>query len=385
LPVECQYLQESVTPRNLKARPTGFVLQNARLNSKKSLLNTWLPNSNQFKYVNMPIVKAYGASSSQSPIEPLSIQRRDLRPSDVQVEILYCGICHSDIHTARSEWDGTVYPVVPGHEIVGKVKAVGSAVTQFTVGQTVGVGVMVDSCRTCKNCKSNHEQYCEEGMTGTYNAPERDGSGMLTMGGYSAEIVTDENYVLRIKGQENLAGIAPLLCAGMRVAVVGLGGLGHMAVKFAVAFGAEVTVISTSASKVQEASKLGAHHFILAKDPAALNDHASSFDIVLDAISADHDYTQYLNLLTLNGKLLVVGLPEHQPKVSPFALIKNRRSIVGSMIGSIKETQEMLDFCHEHKIFAEIETIAITQINEAYERMIKGDIKYRFVIDMSTI
>jgi uncharacterized zinc-type alcohol dehydrogenase-like protein len=348
----------------------------------------------------MPIVKAYGASSSQTPIEPLNIQRRDLRANDVQVEILYCGICHSDIHTARSEWAGTVYPVVPGHEIVGKVKAVGAAVTQFAVGQTVGVGVMVDSCRTCKNCNSNHEQYCEEGMTGTYNAPERDGSGMLTMGGYSAEIVTDENYVLRIKGEENLAGIAPLLCAGittysplrfagvkagMKVAVVGLGGLGHMAVKFAVAFGAEVTLISTSASKVQDASKLGAHHFILAKDPAALNEHASTFDIVLDAVSADHDYTQYLNLLALNGKLLVVGLPEHQPKVSPFALIKNRRSIIGSMIGSIKETQEMLDFCHEHKIFAEIETIAISQINEAYERMIKGDIKYRFVIDMSTI
>jgi uncharacterized zinc-type alcohol dehydrogenase-like protein len=348
----------------------------------------------------MSIVKAYGASSKQSPIEPLTIQRRDLRPHDVQVEILYCGICHSDIHTARGEWDGTVYPVVPGHEIVGKVKAVGTAVTQFTVGQTVGVGVMVDSCRTCKSCNSKHEQYCEEGMTGTYNALERDGSGMRTMGGYSAEIVTDENYVLRIKGEENLAGIAPLLCAGittysplrfagvksgMKVAVVGLGGLGHMAVKFAVAFGAEVTVISTSASKVQEASKLGAHHFILAKDPAVLNDYASSFDIVLDAISADHDYTQYLNLLALNGKLLVVGLPEHQPKVSPFALIKNRRSIVGSMIGSISETQEMLDFCHEHKIFAEIETIAISQINEAYERMIKGDIKYRFVIDMSTL
>ena len=348
----------------------------------------------------MSIVKAYGASSSQSPIEPLNIQRRDLRPNDVHVEILYCGICHSDIHTVRSEWAGTVYPVVPGHEIVGKVKAVGSAITQFTVGQTVGVGVMVDSCRTCKNCKSNHEQYCEEGMTGTYNAPERDGSGMLTMGGYSAEIVTDENYVLRIKGEENLAGIAPLLCAGittysplrfagvkagMKVAVVGLGGLGHMAVKFAVAFGAEVTLISTSASKVQDASKLGAHHFILAKDPAALNEHASTFDIVLDAVSADHDYTQYLNLLALNGKLLVVGLPEHQPKVSPFALIKNRRSIIGSMIGSIQETQEMLDFCHEHSIFAEIETIAVSQINEAYERMIKGDIKYRFVIDMSTL
>lgn len=348
----------------------------------------------------MSIVKAYAAQDSKAPLAPLSIERRALREHDVQVEILYCGVCHSDIHTARNEWGGAVYPVVPGHEIVGKVKAVGSAVTRFAVGQTVGVGVMVDSCRTCANCKNDHEQYCEEGMTGTYNALERDGSGMRTMGGYSAEIVTDENYVLNIKESDNLAGVAPLLCAGittysplkfanvqagMRVAVVGLGGLGHMAVKFAVAFGAEVTVISTSASKVQEASKLGAHHFILAKDVNALTPYASSFDIVLDAISADHDYTQYLNLLALNGKLLVVGLPEHQPKVSPFALIKNRRSIIGSMIGSIKETQEMLDFCYEHKIFAEIETIPVSYINDAYERMIKGDIKYRFVIDMSTI
>jgi uncharacterized zinc-type alcohol dehydrogenase-like protein len=348
----------------------------------------------------MTTVKAYAAQDSKAPLAPLSIERRVLREHDVQVEILYCGVCHSDIHTARNEWGGAVYPIVPGHEIVGKVKAVGSAVSRFAVGQTVGVGVMVDSCRTCSNCKSDHEQYCEEGMTGTYNALERDGSGMRTMGGYSAEIVTDENYVLNIKESENLAGVAPLLCAGittysplkfanvqagMRVAVVGLGGLGHMAVKFAVAFGAEVTVISTSASKVQEASKLGAHHFILAKDVEALTPYASKFDIVLDAISADHDYTQYLNLLALNGKLLVVGLPEHQPKVSPFALIKNRRSIIGSMIGSIKETQEMLDFCYEKKIYADIETIAVSYINEAYERMIKGDIKYRFVIDMSTL
>ena len=348
----------------------------------------------------MSTVKAYAANDSKSPIAPININRREVKPNDVQVEIMYCGVCHSDIHTARNEWGGAIYPVVPGHEIVGRVKSVGSAVSKFKVGQIVGVGVMVDTCRVCSNCKSDYEQYCEEGMTGTYNAKERDGSGNITMGGYSAEIVTDENYVLRIDQTENLAGVAPLLCAGittysplkfagvkagMKVAVVGLGGLGHMAVKFAVAFGAEVTVISTSSSKVQEASKLGAHHFILAKDPAALDGHTSSFDIVLDAISADHDYTQYLNLLRLNGKLLVVGLPEHQPKVSPFALIKNRRSIIGSMIGSIKETQEMLDFCNEKNIFAEIETIDISQINEAYARMIKGDIKYRFVIDMSTL
>ncbi|MFZ9261741.1 MAG: NAD(P)-dependent alcohol dehydrogenase [Chitinophagaceae bacterium] len=348
----------------------------------------------------MPTVKAYAASDSKSSIAPLSIERRALGPHDVQVEILYCGVCHSDIHTARNEWGGTVYPVVPGHEIVGKVKGVGSAVTKFQLGQTVGVGVMVDSCRTCPNCKNNYEQYCKEGMTGTYNALERNGSGKRTMGGYSAEIVTDENYVLSVKEQDNLAGVAPLLCAGIttysplkfadvkkgtKVAVVGLGGLGHMAVKFAVAFGAEVTVISTSASKVAEASKLGAHHFVLVKDADALKPYDSSFDVVLDAISADHDYTQYLNLLTVHGKLMVVGLPEHNPKVSPFALIKNRRSIIGSMIGSIKETQEMLDFCHEHKIYADIEKIPMSSINEAYERMIKGDIKYRFVIDMSTI
>jgi uncharacterized zinc-type alcohol dehydrogenase-like protein len=348
----------------------------------------------------MSIVKAYAANDNKSPISPITINRRDVKPNDVQVEIMFCGVCHSDIHTVRNEWGGAVYPVVPGHEIIGRVKSVGSAVSKFHVGQIVGVGVMVDTCRVCSNCKADYEQYCEEGMTGTYNALERDGSGNRTMGGYSAEIVTDENYVLRIDQTENLAGVAPLLCAGittysplkfagvkpgMKVAVVGLGGLGHMAVKFAVAFGADVTVISTSPSKVQEASKLGAHHFILAKDPTVLDAHASSFDIVLDAISADHNYTQYLNLLALNGKLLVVGLPEHQPKVSPFALIKNRRSIIGSMIGSIKETQEMLDFCNEKNIFAEIETIDISQINEAYARMIKGDIKYRFVIDMSTL
>jgi uncharacterized zinc-type alcohol dehydrogenase-like protein len=348
----------------------------------------------------MPQVKAYAAQDSKAALAPLSIERRALNAHDVQVEIHYCGVCHSDIHTARNEWGGTVYPVVPGHEIVGIVKGIGSAVTKFKVGQTVGVGVMVDSCRVCPNCKSNFEQYCQEGMTGTYNALERNGSGKRTMGGYSAEIITDENYVLNVQEKENLAGVAPLLCAGIttysplkfanvkkgtKVAVVGLGGLGHMAVKFAVAFGAEVTVISTSPSKVAEANKLGAHHFILAKDADALKPYDSSFDVVLDAISADHDYTQYLNLLRLEGKLLVVGLPEHNPKVSPFALIKNRRSIVGSMIGSIKETQEMLDFCYENKIYAEIEKISIASINDAYERMIKGDIKYRFVIDMSTL
>jgi len=348
----------------------------------------------------MSNVKAYGAQDSKSALTSLVINRRDLKPNDVHIEILYCGVCHSDIHTARNEWGGSIYPVVPGHEIVGKVKAIGSAVKTFNVGQTVGVGVMVDSCRTCKNCKDDYEQYCESGATGTYNAKERDGSGEITMGGYSSEIVTDEKYVLRVNQTENLAAVAPLLCAGittysplkfagvkagMKVAVVGLGGLGHMGVKFAVAFGAEVSVISTSASKIKEAHNLGAHHFILASDTDALTPYASTFDIVLNCISADHDYMPYQNLLKLNGKLIVVGLPEHQPKISTWGLLKNRRSIMGSMFGGIKETQEMLDFCHEKNIIADVEIIPISYINEAYDRMIKGDIKYRFVIDLSTL
>jgi uncharacterized zinc-type alcohol dehydrogenase-like protein len=345
-------------------------------------------------------VKAYGAQDSKSALTSLVIDRRELKPNDIHIEILYCGVCHSDIHTARNEWGGSMYPVVPGHEIVGKVKAVGSGVTKFSVGQTVGVGVMVDSCRTCKNCKDDYEQYCEEGATGTYNAKERDGSGVITMGGYSSEIVTDEKYVLRVNQTENLAAVAPLLCAGittysplkfagvkegMKVAVVGLGGLGHMGVKFAVALGADVTVISTSPSKVKEAHSLGAHHFILASNTDALTPYASTFDVVLNCISADHDYMPYQNLLRLDGKLIVVGLPEHQPKISTWGLLKNRRSIMGSMFGGIKETQEMLDFCHEKNINADIELIPISYINEAYERMIKGDIKYRFVIDLSTL
>ena len=345
-------------------------------------------------------VRGYAAQKAKADLTPWTFQRRTLGSHDVLVEIDYAGICHSDIHQVKEEWGEALFPMVPGHEIAGRVKEIGSGVTKFKVGEKAGVGVFIDSCRKCENCLKGENQYCLEGMTGTYNALERNGSGKRTMGGYSAEIITDENYVLNIKEQENLAGVAPLLCAGIttysplkfadvkkgtKVAVVGLGGLGHMAVKFAVAFGAEVTVISTSPSKVAEANKLGAHHFILAKDADALKPYDSSFDVVLDAISADHDYTQYLNLLGLEGKLLVVGLPEHNPKVLPFALIKNRRSIVGSMIGSIKETQEMLDFCYENKIYAEIEKIPMASINDAYARMIKGDIKYRFVIDMSTL
>jgi uncharacterized zinc-type alcohol dehydrogenase-like protein len=342
--------------------------------------------------------KAFAAFSNTTPLAPFEFNRRAVKEDDVHVEILYCGVCHSDLHQARNEWGGSQYPMVPGHEIVGKVVSVGSKVTKFKAGDTVGVGVMVDSCRTCKNCEKDLEQYCVEGMTGTYNAPERDGSGM-TQGGYSTQIVVNERYVLHVSDKLSLSAVAPLLCAGittysplryagvtkgMKVGVIGLGGLGHMAVKFAVSFGAEVTVLSTSPNKKQDAEKLGAS-FALSTDENQMNKLASHFDVIVDAISANHDYTKYLNLLDINGKLLVVGLPMEEPKVSPFSLITNRRSITGSMIGGIKETQEMLDYCAEHNIVSDIELIKMQDINEAYERMLKGDVKYRFVIDLDSI
>jgi uncharacterized zinc-type alcohol dehydrogenase-like protein len=322
-----------------------------------------------------------------------------VKENDVHIEILFCGVCHSDIHQARDEWGGAMYPMVPGHEIVGKIISVGEKVTNFTIGETVGVGVMIDSCRECKNCKNDLEQYCDEGITGTYNAIERDGK-TVAQGGYSNQIVVDEKYVLRISDKLELSAAAPLLCAGittysplryagvtrgMKVGVIGLGGLGHMAVKFAIAFGAEVTVLSTSPHKEADAKKLGAHHFLLTTDENQMASYKRYFNVLLDAVSANHNYTKYLDMLDIDGKLLVVGLPQEQPKVSPFSLITNRRSIIGSMIGGIKETQEMLDFCALHKIVSEVEVIPINAINEAYERMIKGDVKYRFVIDTSTL
>ncbi len=343
--------------------------------------------------------KAYAALDPQTPLQPFSFDRRDLRADDVQVKILFCGVCHSDIHQARDEWGGSMYPMVPGHEIVGEVVSTGTGVTKFKAGDVVGVGVMVDSCCSCKNCNNDQEQYCEEGMTGTYNTMERDGV-TVAQGGYSSQIVVKERFVLHISKKLDLAGAAPLLCAGIttysplrfagvkagqKVAVVGLGGLGHMGVKFAASFGAEVTVISTSPGKEADARKLGAHHFLLSTDKEAMKKHASHFDVILDTVSANHDYTFLLDLLDIEGKLLIVGLPAKEPTLSPFSLITKRRSIIGSMIGGMKETQEMLDYCAEKNIVSDVEVIPAQYINDAYERMIKSDVKYRFVIDLATL
>ena len=343
--------------------------------------------------------KAYAAMDPKTPLQPFSFDRRDLRSDDVQVKIHFCGVCHSDIHQARDEWGGSMYPMGPGHEIVGEVVSVGSGVSKFKVGDLVGVGVMVDSCCSCKNCNNDQEQYCEEGMTGTYNAMERDGI-TIAQGGYSSQIVVKERFVLSISPKLDLAATAPLLCAGIttysplrfagvkagqKVAVVGLGGLGHMGVKFAVSFGAEVTVISTSPGKEADAKRLGAHHFLLSTDAADMKKHASHFDVILDTVSANHDYTFLLDLLDIEGKLLIVGLPSKEPTLSPFSLITKRRSIIGSMIGGMKETQEMLDYCAEKNIVSDVEVIPAQYINDAYERMIRSDVKYRFVIDLATL
>ena len=344
-------------------------------------------------------VNSYAAMSSNTPLEAYNFERRAVGPDDVQIDILFCGVCHSDLHQVKNEWGGSQYPMVPGHEIVGKVLSVGANVTKFKVGDLAGVGVMVDSCKTCKTCAQDLEQYCEEGFVGTYNNKERN-SNNITMGGYATKIVVDEYYTFRIAPSLPLAAVAPLLCAGittysplvyagvkkgMKVAVVGLGGLGHMGVKFAVSFGAEVTVISTSPSKEADAKKLGATHFLVSTDKEAMSKYNSYFDVILDAISANHDYTTYLNLLGIDGKLMVVGLPIESPKVQPFSLVTNRRSVIGSCIGGMKETQEMLDYCAEYNIVSEIEVIPMQKINEAYDRMLKGDVKYRFVIDLASL
>ncbi|MEN9684533.1 MAG: hypothetical protein RLZZ28_319 [Bacteroidota bacterium] len=343
--------------------------------------------------------KAYAAMDATTPLQPFSFERRDLRNDDVQIKILFCGVCHSDIHQARNEWGGSMYPMVPGHEIVGTVVTVGPAVKKFKAGDLVGIGVMVDSCCSCRNCNKDMEQYCEEGMTGTYNSIERDKT-TVAQGGYSSQIVVKERFVVSVSPKLDAAAVAPLLCAGIttysplrfakvkagdRVAVVGLGGLGHMGVKFAASFGAEVTVISTSASKEADAKRLGAHHFLLSTDKEAMKKHKSHFDVILDTVSANHDYTEFLDLLDLEGKLLIVGLPSKEPSLSPFSLITKRRSIIGSMIGGMKETQEMLDYCAEKNIVSDVEIIPVSYINDAYERMIRSDVKYRFVIDLSTL
>lgn len=345
-------------------------------------------------------VKGYGATSAEAPVAPITFERREVGPHDVKIDIMYCGVCHSDIHMVRSEWGPSIYPIVPGHEIVGKVVEIGSHVTKFKVGQTAGVGVFVDSCRTCPSCEKGQEQYCDEDMTATYNDFYRDGKTQ-TFGGYSANYVVDEHYALHVNFEEaDLARVAPLLCAGIttysplrfagvgkghKVAVLGLGGLGHMAVKFAASFGAEVTMLSTSPSKEADARALGADHFALSTDPAQMKALTGSFDFILNTVAAKHDLNKFLDLLTVEGKMLLVGIPPEDNAFGAAKLISKRRSIIGSMIGGIAETQEMLDYCAEHGILSDVEMISMSDVNEAYERVIHSDVKYRFVIDMKTL
>ncbi len=343
--------------------------------------------------------RGYATQSPTSDLEPFSFERRTPGAHDVLIEILYCGVCHSDIHQARNEWQNSVYPMVPGHEIVGRVTQTGSEVTRFKEGDLAGIGCFVDSCRVCDNCKEGEEQYCENHLVPTYNGTEKD-EKTLTFGGYSSHIVVDESYTLKVPANLPLEGVAPLLCAGIttysplrrfnvqagqRVGIVGLGGLGHMGVKLAASMGAEVTVFSTSPSKEADARKLGAHNFVVTKDPANLEPLAGKFDFILDAVSAEHDFNMYLNLLKRNGVMVLVGAPEKPAEVQAFSLISNGRSLTGSAIGGIRETQEMLDYCAEHNIISDVEVIPIQQITEAYERTIKGDVRYRFVIDMKSL
>lgn len=347
----------------------------------------------------MTLAKAYAAQSAEKPLAPFTIERREPGAEDVEIKILYCGVCHSDIHTARNEWGFTVYPSVPGHEIVGKVTRVGDNVTKFKVGDTVGVGCFVDSCMHCANCEADLEQYCENGHTQTYNSLSQDKS-YTTLGGYSSHIVVTQHFVLSVSDKLPLEKVAPLLCAGIttysplrhwgvkaghKLAVVGLGGLGHMAVKLGASMGAEVTVLSRSTGKAKDAAELGANHFKLTTDKDTMAELANSFDFILDTVSAQHDYNEYLGLLKTDGVMIVVGAPPQPTPVSAFPLILGRRSLVGSLVGGLKETQEMLDYCAEHNITSDVEVININQINEAYERTLAGDVHYRFVIDMATL
>ncbi|RXH58687.1 NAD(P)-dependent alcohol dehydrogenase [Granulicella sibirica] len=344
--------------------------------------------------------KAYSAASPTSPLAPTTIARRDATETDVQMEILFCGICHSDLHQARNEWSGvmpTVYPCVPGHEIVGRVTKVGSAVTKFKVGDIGAVGCMVDSDGTCPDCKEGLEQFCPN-LTLTYNFPDKH-TGGVTYGGYSDGIVVDQRFVLKVPENLDLAGVAPLLCAGIttfsplhhwgitkgkKVGVVGLGGLGHMGVKFAHALGAHVVLFTTSASKKDDALRLGADEVVISKNADEMAKHTGSFDFILDCVSADHDINAYLNLLRRDGNLCLVGAPEKPLAVAAFALLFGRRSLSGSPIGGTVETQEMLDFCGKHNITADVEIVPVQKINEAYDRLLKSDVKYRFVIDMAS-
>lgn len=343
--------------------------------------------------------KAYGAETSGSLLKPLTISRREPAPHDIEIEILYCGVCHSDLHMARNEWHNTVFPIVPGHEIVGRVIKAGQHVKKFGKGDMVAVGCMVDSCRTCPHCNEGLEQYCDLGKTLTYNSPDTH-LGAHTLGGYSERIVVDEHFVLRVPDNLDPAAAAPLLCAGVttwsplrhwrvgpgqKVGVVGIGGLGHMGIKLAKALGAHVVVFTTSASKFDDAKRLGGDEVVLSTDIHEMKKHRNTLNFILDCVSAEHPINDYMSLLTTDGTLVLVGAPEKPMPVSAFSLIPGRRSLAGSNIGGIRETQEMLDFCGEHNLVADIELIGIQDINNAYERLVKGDVQYRFVIDMASL
>ncbi len=347
----------------------------------------------------MNSIKSYAAKSADKPLEPYQLDRREPGEKDVEIKILFCGVCHSDIHTVRNEWEGTIYPVVPGHEIVGKITRIGNEVKNFKVGDTVGVGCFVDSCGHCRNCEDDNEQYCENGNSQTYNSLLQD-KKTITYGGYSTHIVVTEKFVLSVSDTLPLEKVAPLLCAGIttysplkhrkvkagdKLAVVGLGGLGHMAVKIAASMGVEVTVLSRSPDKEKDALNLGAHHFELTTDNSNMKRLTGRFDFILDTVSAPHNYNDYLSLLNTNGVMILVGAPPKPSEILAFNLILGRRSLVGSLVGGIKETQEMLDYCAEHHITSDVEVINIDQINEAYERTLAGDVHYRFVIDMASL
>ena len=344
-------------------------------------------------------IKAYAALDATSPLVPHTIDRREPGPQDVEIDILYCGVCHSDLHQARNEWQGTTFPCVPGHEIVGRVTRVGSAVSGFRPGDRAAIGCMVDSCRTCPSCLDGEEQFCDQGPIWTYNAEDKHGGG-ITYGGYSQRIVADQAFVLRVPENLDLAASAPLLCAGIttwsplrhwgvgpgqKVGVVGLGGLGHMAVKFAKALGAEVALFTTSPGKAEDARRLGASEVVLSSDPAAMAAQRNRFDFILDTVSASHDLNIYLSLLKRNGTMTLVGVPPEAAPVAAFNLIFGRHQLAGSLIGGIRETQEMLDFCGKHNITSDIELIPMADINDAYDRMLRSDVKYRFVIDLATL
>lgn len=343
--------------------------------------------------------KGYAAAIAKAPLAPFQFERRDAKDEDVVIDIHYCGICHSDIHQARDEWGGSIFPMVPGHEITGIVSKVGSKVTKFKVGDKVGVGCFVDSCRECQYCKSGLEQFCEAGMSATYNGREQDRK-TPTYGGYSDKIVVDQNYVLRIPDNLPLDAAAPLLCAGItlysplahwkagpgkKVAIIGLGGLGHMGVKIAHALGAEVTVLSQSNKKEADAKRLGADHFYATSEKGTFSKLRGSFDLIINTVSMPLDWNAYLSLLRVDGSMVVVGVPEEQVPIGAFSLIGGRKSLAGSLIGGIAETQEMLDFCGKHNITSDIELIPIQKVNDAYERVVKSDVRYRFVIDIASL